>query len=72
MPDQPTEIAFSETDWSTCPNCNSDRIEAGTFDGEGSIVFQSIECRRCGTTWTEEYAATIRANIEYPRPSKGG
>ncbi len=72
MPDQPTEIAYSETNWSTCPNCDSDNIAGGSFDVDSNVVFQQVECRRCGTVWTEEYTAIMRTNIEYPRPSKGG
>ncbi len=70
MPDRPTEIPYSETNWQQCPNCDSDRIEAGSFEVDSNVVWQQIECRNCGTIWTEEYTATLRSNIEYP--PKGG
>ena len=48
---------YLETGGCHCPyeDCQSKQIEAGSFDFEGTHVFQSVTCFECGRTWTDEY-----------------
>ncbi len=36
-----------------CPYCEHPVIEAGEFDVEGRIAWQSVLCRRCGAEWND-------------------
>jgi len=41
-----------------CPHCGSDQIEGGSFNGEGNLVFQKINCMDCEESWDDVYTLT--------------
>lgn len=61
-------IAFlrqkATVDWELCPLCGSSSIEGGSVDIEHKWAFQQVTCLNCHATWTEEYAAHSRHNVE--------
>lgn len=41
-----------------CPYCNSDDIEAGKLEADGSSAWCGVECHSCGKEWSDVYALT--------------
>ena len=49
-----------------CPYCEHPVIEAGEFDVEGRIAWQSVLCRRCGAEWNDVYELVAVEKVEIP------
>jgi hypothetical protein len=50
-------------DWSKCPYCESEKIEAGDYADEGSDIAVEVSCPDCGEMWYEIYDQSHREGI---------
>ena len=46
---------YLEVDSRSCPFCGSDQIEGGSYDSEGSCIYQKIGCLECEESWYDQY-----------------
>jgi len=52
-----------------CPFCGSERIEGGSFEGDGDTVWQDVECQACTRSWRDLYSLSdILFKDEKPGP----
>lgn len=51
-------------DWSMCPYCGSENIEAGDYADEGLDIAFKVWCRACGEGWFEIYDQSHRESFE--------
>lgn len=60
MKPQEEYIETSITNGTTCPQCGADdlNLQFGSFDLEGSNVFQEVLCTGCGLEWSDRYSLT--------------
>src|SRR5512144_2887969 len=55
-------------DCDKCPNCGSDDLSVGDYEGDGLNAASSCHCNDCGMEWTEEYklySVTITKGPDY-------
>ena len=53
-----------------CPFCGSERIEGGSFEGDGDTVWQDVECQACTRSWQDVYSLSdILVKDEKSKPA---
>lgn len=60
MKSEEAYIESSMTEGTSCPQCGAGdlKLQFGSFDLEGSNVFQEVLCTECGLEWSDRYSLT--------------
>lgn len=61
---------YIENNGTKCPFCNSNSIEGGFVESGSGQASQPMECKDCGTSWTDVYTLTNVVNVQ--KYKKGG
>ena len=49
-----------------CWNCDSNDIEASSYDAEGNVVIFRVKCLDCGATWGDVHTLTGTVDMLLP------
>ena len=61
------EKRYVESGGIECPVCHCQNVSAGPIEADGSTAYSNVECKGCGSTWTDIYKLVSVDNVEATR-----